>query len=111
MRQPIHFYFDFSSPYGYLASTKNDGVAGRHGRAVAWRAILPGAVFKITGGQPLPSLPLKGNYALRDIARSARFHGVAYKQPTRFPVATQAPARAFYWLNERDTVYAKKLAQ
>jgi 2-hydroxychromene-2-carboxylate isomerase len=111
MAQPIDFYFDFSSPYGYLASTKIDSLAGRHGRAVVWKPILLGAVFKITGAQPLPTLPLKGGYAMRDIERSARFHGVAYNKPARFPIATQAPARAFYWLNERDALYAKKLAQ
>ena len=56
-------------------------------------------------------LPLKGPYALRDILRSARFHGLPYQQPSKFPVATQAPARAFYWVNDRDPALAKKLAQ
>ena len=34
MAEPIDFYFDFSSPYGYLASTEIDGLAARHGRSV-----------------------------------------------------------------------------
>ncbi len=38
-------------------------------------------------------------------------YGVAYKHPTKFPIASQAPARAFYWTHERDPVFAKKLAQ
>ena len=33
---PIDFYFDFSSPYGYLASERIDGLAEKHGRAVTW---------------------------------------------------------------------------
>ena len=111
MPAPIDFYFDYSSPYGYFAAMKIDALAAQHGRAVNWKPILLGAVFKVTGGQPLPALPLKGAYALRDILRSARFHGVAYKQPSKFPIATQAPARAFYWANERDPALAKKLAQ
>jgi 2-hydroxychromene-2-carboxylate isomerase len=56
-------------------------------------------------------LPLKGDYALRDIPRSARFHGVPYKHPSKFPIAGQAPSRAFYWLNERDPALARKLAR
>ena len=111
MPAAIDFYFDYSSPYGYFGAMKIDGLAARHGRGVNWKPILLGAVFKVTGAQPLPTLPLKGAYALRDILRSARFHGVPYKQPTKFPIATQAPARAFYWANARDPVLAKKLAQ
>ena len=111
MPAAIDFYFDYSSPYGYFAAIKIDELAARHGRSVNWKPILLGAVFKVTGGQPLPALPLKGPYALRDILRSARFHGVDYRQPAKFPIPTQAPARAFYWANERDPALAKKLAQ
>ncbi len=111
MPAPLDFYFDYSSPYGYFAAMKIDSLAAKHGRSVIWKPILLGVVFKVTGGQPLPSLPLKGAYALRDILRSARFYAVPYEQPTKFPVATQAPARAFYWANQRDPALAKKLAQ
>ncbi|MCX7138612.1 MAG: 2-hydroxychromene-2-carboxylate isomerase [Proteobacteria bacterium] len=111
MPAAIDFYFDYSSPYGYFAAMKIDDLAAKNGRSVNWKPILLGAVFKVTGGQPLPMLPLKGPYALRDILRSARFHGLPYQQPSKFPVATQAPARAFYWVNDRDPALAKKLAQ
>jgi 2-hydroxychromene-2-carboxylate isomerase len=102
MPAPLEFYFDYSSPYGYFAAMKIDDLAAKYGRAVNWKPILLGAVFKISGGAPLPTLPLKGPYALRDILRSARFYGVEYQQPSKFPVATQAPGRAFYWVNTRD---------
>ena len=111
MADPIDFYFDYSSPYGYFAAMKIGDFAARHGRGVNWKPILLGAVFKVTGAQPLPTLPLKGTYALRDIVRSARFHDVDYRHPTKFPIASQAPARAFYWLNDRDPALARKLAQ
>lgn len=108
---PIDFYFDFSSPYGYFASTQIDGIAAKYGREVVWRPILLGAVFKITGQQPLPTIPLKGSYAKHDLARSARLFGVPFKLPTRFPVAGQAPSRAFYWVGDKDPALARKLAQ
>lgn len=111
MANSIDFYFDFSSPYGYFASTRIDGLAAKHGRKVNWRPILLGAVFKITGQQPLPTIPLKGSYASHDLARSARLLGVPYKFPTKFPVAGQAPSRAFYWVSDRDPLLAIKLAQ
>jgi 2-hydroxychromene-2-carboxylate isomerase len=110
MAAPIDFYFDFSSPYGYFASTKIDVLAAKYGREVAWRPFLLGAAMKITGGVPLPSVPLKGDYAKRDFARSAKFYGVEFKLPSTFPIASQAPARAFYWLARSDPKQAKSLA-
>jgi len=111
MAQPIDFYFDFSSPYGYFAGAKINELAARHGRSVIWRPILLGAVFKITGQQPLPTIPLKGSYANHDLVRSARLFGVPYKTPSKFPVSGTAPSRAFYWVSDKDPVLAIKLAQ
>ena len=110
-KPPIDFYFDFSSPYGYFASTAIDALAAKHGRSVTWRPILLGAVFKITGGQPLPTIPLKGSYAAHDLARTARRLKIAFKMPGRFPVSGTAPSRAFYWVADRDPALARKLAQ
>lgn len=109
MTAAIDFYFDFSSPYAYFASTKIDALAAKYGREVNWRPFLLGAAMKITGGAPLPSVPMKGDYARRDFARSAKFYGVEYKLPSAFPIASQAPARAFYWLNRTDPKQAKAL--
>jgi len=106
----IDFYFDFSSPYGYFASTRIDALAAQFGRSVNWRPMLLGAVFKVTGGQPLPAIPLKKEYAARDLDRCARLYGVPFRPPSRFPVATQAPSRAFYWLADQDAERAKALA-
>jgi 2-hydroxychromene-2-carboxylate isomerase len=97
MNAPIVFHFDFSSPYGYIASEKIEALAARHGRSVAWRPMLLGAVFKVAGTAPLTSVPLKGDYSRRDIVRSARFHGVPFQMPPKFPIATQAPARIVVW--------------
>lgn len=110
MSDPIDFYFDFSSPYGYLAATRIDAIAAAHGRGVTWRPLLLGAVFKISGQRPLTTIPLKGSYAQHDMLRSARWYGVPFKIPTKFPVNTVAPCRAFYWQHDKDAALAKKLA-
>jgi 2-hydroxychromene-2-carboxylate isomerase len=98
MKAPIDFYFDFSSPYGYLASRKIEPLAAKHSRTVKWRPMLLGAAFKATGAAPLPSIPLKGDYAKRDFLRSARFHDVQFRLPDPFPISTVAACRAFYSL-------------
>lgn len=111
MPPPIEFHFDFSSPYGYLASTRIDALAARRGRAVAWRPFLLGAVFKVSGMAPLLDYPLKGDYARRDFARFARLLGVGFTLPTPFPFAAVAASRAFYWLAGRDEASAVALAR
>jgi 2-hydroxychromene-2-carboxylate isomerase len=104
MPSPLRFHFDFSSPYGYLASQRIESLAARHGRAVEWRPMLLGAAFKIAGTQPLTSIPLKGDYARRDLPRTARFHGIEFRMPSTFPIATQAPARIVVWQRRIDPV-------
>jgi 2-hydroxychromene-2-carboxylate isomerase len=111
MASPIEFYFDFSSPYGYIASEKIDALAAKYARQVLWRPIMLGVVFKTTGGAPLPSIPLKWPYSVRDIARTAKFHEVEYRPPPVFPIATVPPCRAFYWMDAREPMRAKQLAR
>ena len=107
MKPPIDFYFDFSSPYGYIGSEKIEALAAKHDRAVQWHPILLGVVFKQTGSQPLTEVPLKAPYVRRDFARSARFHGIErFRLPSTFPIATQVPARTVLWLKERDASLA-----
>lgn len=96
----IHFYFDFSSPYAYLAATQIDALADRVGRAVKWRPILLGAVFKVTGGLPNLNKPLQADYLRHDVPRCARQLGVALHQPLPSIFASVVAARAFYWLDQ-----------
>jgi len=109
MAKPIDFYFDFSSPYGYLASTQIDDLAKRHKRDVAWHPFLLGAAFKVTGQKPLVEQPLRGAYHAHDFMRSARLLGVPFRLPEKFPFFGLAASRAFYWLGGGDK--AKQLAK
>jgi 2-hydroxychromene-2-carboxylate isomerase len=108
---PIDFYFEFSSPYGYIASRLVDDLGQRVGRPVTWRPMLLGPVFKITGQPPLIDIPMKGEYSRMDFARSARLHQVAYRHPGKFPIGTVAGLRTFYWLHDRDPGEARAFAK
>ena len=102
----IDFYFDFSSPYSYIASEWIEALAARHGRTVTWHAMLLGATFQVTEIKSPVSYPLKREYSLLDFERSARFAGVPFKMPEKFPIATQNAARLFYWLRAGDEARA-----
>jgi 2-hydroxychromene-2-carboxylate isomerase len=111
MTAPIDFYFEFASPYGYLASTQIDALAARHGRTVAWHPIMLGAAFKETGARPLMQTPLKGPYLMHDVPRFARLLGVPLTLPPVMPMNSLAASRACLWLEENDRELAKRLAQ
>ena len=111
MKTPIDFYFDFSSPYGYLAAERIEALAAKHRRGVAWRPVLLGAIFKVTGTQPLTFVPLKGEYTRRDLPRTARFHGIEFRMPSKFPTATQAAARVVVWQRGIEATRCAPLAK
>ena len=119
----VSFFFDFSSPFAYLASTQIEAVAARAGASVRYRPFLLGALFKALGGPDVPLFsmpPVKQRHARDDMFRWADFHGVPLKFPTRFPMNTVKALRmilqlpepqraplmhvifAAYWADDRD---------
>ena len=110
MSAPIDFYFDFSSPYGYLASEQIEALAARHGRAVMWHAIVLDAQFQPQGGMKIPAGLMRTEYVQRDTERTAAFFGIPFKQPSPYPAHTEHAARAFQWLSDRNPDEARAFA-
>jgi 2-hydroxychromene-2-carboxylate isomerase len=100
MNNPLDFYFDFSSPYSYIANEWVDALAARHGRRVRRHAVLLGVTFQAAELKSPVSHPIKREYSLHDFARSARFEGLPYAMPAVFPQPSQNAARVFWWLAE-----------
>lgn len=107
----IEFYFDFASPYGYLTSHVIDALGERAGRPVIWKPFMLGVAMKETGAGPLLMVPMKGDYARRDVARSARRLGVPLVVPETFPFASVAACRAYYAMVDEDPEAAKTLVR
>ena len=110
MADPIEFLFDFSSPYAYVAAQRIEGLGEKYGREVIWRPFLLGAMFQVNGQRPLKEQALKWDYSSLDLERIARLYDVPWKLPEKFPIATQAAGRAFYWIDDQDEDLAKKFA-
>lgn len=101
MKAPVEFWFDFVSPYAYIAAQSIEQLAVRHGREVSWKPMLLGAVFKVTGSSPLTMRPSQmADYFKHDFLRSARYAGVPFVLPELFPIATQNTSRVCLWLQE-----------
>jgi 2-hydroxychromene-2-carboxylate isomerase len=111
MSEPIAFYFDFGSPYGYFGSLAVEPVAARLRRQVVWRPVLLGiTVLKVMGLKALPDTPLKGDYVRHDVKRIARMIGVPFN-PCPVPMQPLAAMRAFVWLDQQDPGLAQRFGQ
>ena len=107
MSDTIEFWFDFASPYGFIAAMKIDAIAC----SVDWRPFLLGAVYKKFGQSPLEH-PLKREYVVSvDAPRMARLIGLDLKVPADFPDHSLPPARMFYWIEDQDPMKAPEFAK
>ncbi|SPA22876.1 DSBA oxidoreductase [Cupriavidus taiwanensis] len=88
MTRQVEFFFDFGSPYSYLAWKELPRVAQRTGATIVWRPILLGGVFKATGNHSPAEVPAKLGWLHADTARWAGRYGVPFRQNPHFPVNT-----------------------
>ena len=77
MAAPIRLYLDFASPYAWFALGGIERLAREHGREIEWRPVLIWAVLKAHGIAAPMNVPIKRDYLVADMVRSAAFHGVA----------------------------------
>jgi 2-hydroxychromene-2-carboxylate isomerase len=80
----VEFYFDYGSPFSYLADTQLQGLAARAGASIIHRPMLLGAVLKATGNSSPMTVPAKARYMGHELERWATRYGVRF-QPNPFP--------------------------
>ena len=92
----LEFFYDFVSPYSYLASTRVEAEVAKVGGAVRFRPFLLGGVFNATGNKAPIEVAAKGPYLATDCNRWAKRLGVPLTWPAKFPVLTVLPLRAAF---------------
>jgi len=93
LARTLEFYFDYGSPYSYLADTQVDAIAQRAGATLVRKPMLLGGVFKATGNHSPAELPQKSVWSGFDMPMWARHYGVPFKRNPFFPVNTLALMR------------------
>lgn len=108
----IDFFFDFISPFGYLASLCIDDLARKYDRDCEWTSILLGvSVLKVMGMKPMAQTPLKGDYLKHDFRRYARRNGIRIGRELGAEPSNPLPAgRAFHWVKQASPGLAKPFA-
>jgi len=106
---PIDFWFDYSSPFAYLALAQAEAVFGA---AATWRPLLLGGLFRSVGTPDVPLFtqsPEKRRHTMQDLTRQASRLGVGFTWPTRFPVSTVLALRMTLQARLADTLDGRAL--
>ena len=82
----LHAYFDYGSPYAYLAWQRVRAHPERYPCEVLWKPVSAGHIFRQDGSQPNVTLQNQGRYLLADVRRWADAYGVPF-----FPPAAGGP--------------------
>ena len=93
MTRTLEFYFDYGSPYSYLADTQVEAIARRAGATLQRKPMLLGGVFKATGNASPMTVALKSKWSAFDMPMWARHYGVPFQRNPFFPVNTLALMR------------------
>ena len=81
----LEYFYDFVSPFTYLANAQIPGIVSRTGCQLVARPFFLGGVMKATGNAPPVNVPAKGAYMFGDLGRWARRYGVTIQMPSVFP--------------------------
>lgn len=86
----LEFFFDYGSPYSYLADTQLPGLRERTGCEIAYRPMLLGGVFKATGNQSpfLEPVKAKRAYGGLEMQRFAKHYRAPFQLNPHFPINT-----------------------
>jgi len=83
-RRFVEFFFDYGSPFSYLADTQLPGIAAQVGASITHRPMLLGAVLKATGNSSPMAVPAKARHMGRELERWTKRYGVPFR-PNPFP--------------------------
>jgi 2-hydroxychromene-2-carboxylate isomerase len=81
----VRFYFDYLSPYAYIAWTQIHPLAERYGRAIDAVPVLFPALLGAHGTKGPAEIPAKRVYVWKDVLRTARVLGLPLTPPPAHP--------------------------
>jgi 2-hydroxychromene-2-carboxylate isomerase len=90
MTARLEFFFDYGSPWSYIANARVPGVVRRTEAELVYRPMLLGGVFKETGNRSPADNPVesKRRYGALDLQRWAQREGIPFQRNPHFPINT-----------------------
>ena len=88
MIKPFEFYFDFASPYTFLAHKKIRKIENENSIKIIYMPILLGGLLKLAGIKANIDIPIKGKYMIKDCKLLAEKYNVEFRFNSYFPINT-----------------------
>jgi len=133
MIKPLEFYFDFISPYSFLAHKQIRKIENKEGIKIIYKPVLLGGLHNLHGIKAPAFIPAKAKHMVRDCKLIAEKNNIRFKFNSYFPirslnlmrgvlVAEEDNVKKYYidnifntiWqdgLNMNDTIVIQKILQ
>ena len=133
MIKPLEFYFDFISPYSFLAHKQIRKIEDKEGVKIIYKPVLLGGLHNLHGIKAPAFIPAKAKHMVRDCKLIAEKNNIRFKFNSYFPirslnlmrgvlVAEEDNIKKYYidnifntiWqdgLNMNDTIVIQKILQ
>ena len=88
MIKPFEFYFDFASPYTFLAHKEIRKIEEENSIKINYMPVLLGGLLKMTEVKANVDIPIKAKYMIRDCKLWAEKYNITFKFNSYFPILT-----------------------
>ena len=86
MIKPLEFYFDFISPYSFLAHKQIRKIENKEGIKIIYKPILLGGLHNLHGIKAPAFIPAKAKHMVRDCKLIAEKNNIRFKFNSYFPI-------------------------
>ncbi len=93
--QTLEFWFEFASPYSYVAAMRIADLCRAGGVPLAWKPFLLGPIFQLQGWNDshFNLYPRRGDYMWRDLERLTAKFDLPWRKPAHFPRGSTIASR------------------
>ena len=88
MIKSFDFYFDFASPYTFIAHKEIRKIEKENPVTIKYMPVLLGGLLKAAGIKPNADIPIKAKYMIRDCKLWAEKYNINFKFNNYFPIKT-----------------------
>ena len=86
MIKPFDFYFDFVSPYSFLAHKQLKKIENKEGIKIRYNPVLLGGLHNLHGIKAPAFIPAKAKHMIRDCKLIAEKNDIRFKFNSYFPI-------------------------
>ena len=102
MIKTFEFYFDFASPYTFLAHKEIKKIENENSIKVKYMPILLGGLLSSAGIKANVDIPIKAKYMIKDCKLCAEKNGIIFKFNSYFPIITLNLMRCVLVAEKKD---------